>query len=422
MNVLIISANPFSKTENNGKTLESMFSSFKKEELFQLFTRPLENPDFDYANGYYLVSDKDNFNKLCLKSKECGRDLSMVLYNLSSTVDNKYTLTAPKPKLKRFRLFRDLLWRLDLWKNEDLKKWCKTTKADVVFLGAGGDEYLHRLSIYISEFLQIPLTSMFGDDYLIYPKSKGFLDKTQRFFMPFYFRKTVNKSLRCFCIGSMMSEAYEKYFAKEFTPIMNIVDIIPYNQPKRPAESDNKLVVSYFGGLHLNRWRMISRLAALIRNKCIVQVYTTSEITEEIFNAFNTEEIKVCNPLCGDKLIEGMHNSDILLHVESDDTYNRSFTHLAVSTKIPEYLIAGRAVVGFGPIEVASMRIISDNHLGLVISSEMCDKEIQEAFNVLLSYDKRCKYGKLAYANAVNNFDKKKISAAFKNQLESVCK
>ena len=55
--ILIISHNPFSEISNNGKTLEAIFSKFKKEELFQLYFVDDANADKNYAQSYFFTSD-----------------------------------------------------------------------------------------------------------------------------------------------------------------------------------------------------------------------------------------------------------------------------------------------------------------------------------------------------------------------------
>jgi hypothetical protein len=57
VNVLVVSTNCFSDVYNNGKTLESIFSSFDKRNLAQVFFSENMNPDLNFVNNYFKISD-----------------------------------------------------------------------------------------------------------------------------------------------------------------------------------------------------------------------------------------------------------------------------------------------------------------------------------------------------------------------------
>jgi hypothetical protein len=48
MKVLVISHNSFSKSSNNGKTLEALFSEFRRDNIYQLFFNDSEELDWDF--------------------------------------------------------------------------------------------------------------------------------------------------------------------------------------------------------------------------------------------------------------------------------------------------------------------------------------------------------------------------------------
>ena len=55
------------------------------------------------------------------------------------------------------------------------------------------------------------------------------------------------------------------------------------------------------------------------------------------------------------------------MHVEAFDKKNRKITRLSMSTKISEYVASGAQVLAIGPSDVASMRCLADNRLGLCV-------------------------------------------------------
>ena len=229
-----------------------------------------------------------------------------------------------------------------------------------------------------------------------------------------YFTKTIEHSSLCFAIGFDMANEYSSYFKKIFLPLMNSIErevYIPY------LNNRNVLAFSYFGGLHLNRWKMIIRLAKVI-NGATVNVYTIDIPSDDILLEFRKYNIIYKGAVQDNHLKYNIINSDVLLHVESDDEYYRSLTKLSVSTKIPEYLMSGRLVLGFGPKEVASMRLLEVHNIGIVISSSVTDNELKTELDKIISdYSTRNKIGLNGYKYAIKNYDKSKNAYFFKDNI-----
>ena len=65
------------------------------------------------------------------------------------------------------------------------------------------------------------------------------------------------------------------------------------------------------------------------------------------------------------ELPEVYASADILVHVESFDPEWASYTHLSLSTKVTEYMMAGRPLLGVGPRSANSIRYISESGAGV---------------------------------------------------------
>lgn len=398
--ILIISHNSFSKTHNNGKTLESFLSSFEKENLAQLFFSQNEIPDTDFCQNYYQITDLTVLNSV-LKLHSTHR-----LFNIAKNYSENLVL------------FRDMLWKTRAWDTKELRNWCQEFNPNAIFYVGGNLGFSHIIARHISKMLNKPLITYFTDDYLISPKKRNLLDIIQRWRMQRFYKRTVEQSSLLFTIGELMSTEYTKYFGKDFFPIMNSVPVKPY-VPYTPNEQIN---ISYFGGLHLDRWKMIVKLGQILKNtNVIINVYAINPPTDEIASHFKRSRILYKGGVSGNELQEAMLKSDILLHVESDDNYYKSLTKLSVSTKIPEYIMSGRLVVGYGPKEVASMRILSDNNIGIVISSSLTDKELKsELLSIINNSELRKETGLRGYRFAIENFNNSDIVNRFTQKIEQV--
>lgn len=412
MKILVISHEPFSPIYCNGKTLRSMFSAFKREELAQLFFKPCGEPDVQVCENFFYISDSDVFKKVIGKQKKCGE-----VYQRSSTyLEVKQRNVKFYSKVPRNMLLRDVVWSTNVWKTKELEEWYKQIKPDLILFVAAGSKFPFLVTKYLSNLDNTPVACFLMDDYYLHVHVKNLFEYLQRKLLYKYLKRLIDESVICFGIGDQLCEEYKECFGKEFYPIMNSIPIQEYNEPHK---NEDKIIISYFGGLHLDRWKMISRLSSVIDPVFEVRVYTADNLTEEQNRLFADSRVCYCGSLSGIALKQAMTDSDVLLHVESDDISNRTYTRLSVSTKIPEYLMSGRVLLGYGPEEVASMQLLIKNNVGLFISSETTDDEIKKKIEIIKNHHYRVELGKKAYGFAVKKFDNKLIAENFKCLLRN---
>jgi|LSQX01.1.fsa_nt_gb hypothetical protein len=415
--VLVIAANPFSDINNNGKTLKAMFSDFPKECLCEFYFRPQDNVigDGEFAGSYYAVSDLDIIRSFLHFSKKCGGVQHFDRAKNIEIAEDKTYQRFLHGCLKDVRWLRSLLWKSRRWDTKEYREWYREQKPDLVFALLGGPGTSYTIAEEISQELNIPLAVYFTDDYLIHPIRKTSAQKRKYKYDLKAYKKIVEMSSARFCIGELMCKEYSEFFGKEFLPIMNLAEVVPY-EPQ--SERNDKPVLSYFGDLWLDRWKMLSKLADLVGDKGLIKIYSGNELTQELKEAFDKPNIQFCGLVRGEVFKRARYSSDILLHVESDAEELRSVTALSISTKLPEYMMTGRAILGFGPDEVASMRLISDNVIGLVLSTDMTEAEQRAKLaDFLGNVDKRNEFAKRGYDYAVNHFDKVKTAKWVKEYL-----
>lgn len=420
--VLVIAANPFSDINNNGKTLKSIFSAFHKESLYELYFRPQDNiiGDGEFAQSYYAFCEMDIIRSIIHFSKKCGGIQTFEKGKAKEIAEDKTYRSFLNGNLKNIKWLRSLLWKTRRWDTKEYRDWLRACNPDIVFALLGGPGTSYTIAQEISKQFNVPLAVYFTDDYLIHPVRKNWLDKWRYIREEKHYRKIITASSALFTIGELMSKEYSAYFGKEFDCIMNSVSLYPF-VPKTTISHTK--TIAYFGGLNLNRWKMISRFSELVSGKARVLVYTGQEITDEIDKAFKISGVELGGFLKGEEVRTKMLESDILLHIESDDKYYRSLTCLSVSTKIPEYLMSSRPVVAYGPAEIASIRLISDNNLGITISSEESEANQKNVlFKFLDNEEQQQLYVKRAYDYASSHFDKDKVSEGLRNKIIQICK
>jgi len=418
LKVLVIAANPFSDINNNGKTLKSIFCEFNKKSLCELYFRPQDNSigDGEFAESYYAVSESDIINSIFTFSKVCGSQQflgkSSIVKDTSLSKSQRY---FEKHSIKNVKILRRFLWKTRKWDTKDLHEWLDKCSPNLIFSLVGGVGPLFTLSEEISRWLNIPLVVYFTDDYLIHTNDNGVYSHSSHKKNIEAYSRLIGMASRCYCIGTQMCEEYGQFFNTTFFPIMNSVDILPY-VPKE--KMSNPIIISYFGGLSLGRWEMISRLSEVVKDDAVIKVYTAHEITKEIHKAFDRNNIQFCGKVIGEELEKERQNCDFLLHVENDKKLYREKTALSISTKIPESLMQSRPLLCYGPTEIASMQLIQKNGLGVFISSEKNIQEQRNDFVQAVTDKKKIKdIIENAYQFACNHFDKHVVSKQLKREL-----
>lgn len=418
MKVLIVSHNSFSKTFNNGKTLSAIFSAFKKDELCQLFYTSRGKADYDRCDCYYLIENKDALKSIIAR-KKCGSEILK---------QNNDGVSQNSKHLKRngaTKLIRDIIFLLSSWLHGGLKTWLDKQKFDLVFYVGGDAIFSQIMAISISKRYRVPLVVYYTDDYIINAR-RGFYELLLKRF----YKNTISYSNMLFAIGEDMAESYSSFFGKQFFPIMNVIDLTLIE--RYHVIKDEELTISYFGGVHLGRDKEIVRfgefvrflLSQFLRRTVIINVYTFTDISLALISEYKKLGISLHSGLTGRELEKAMDATDVFLHVESAEPQYKALTKLSVSTKIPEYMGAGKAIIAFGPSDVASFKVISRANDTLVVDDnkdmKYKDSYLKRIAEVLDDNDALAVIGQSNYNYAKLKFDKNIVAKDFKEKLELV--
>lgn len=322
-------------------------------------------------------------------------------------------LTLIKKKSSTLALFRDLMWKFGTWDSKELNEWIQQFKPTEIFAVLGGCIFTHRIAITLSDRYNIPLSTYFTDDYIIGNISTNILQRIHHRQLEKVYIKTLAVSKKSFVIGEKMQEAYQSFFHREFGILVNGIDLKLYSKFKpKKIEEQRPIIVSYIGGLHLNRWQSIVNLARItskLDKYCLeYRVFCVSSPDNYILSAFAKAGVLYCGSLDSEGVLKQMEKSHFLLHIESFDDKNRIYTRFSISTKIPEYMASRRGIIAYGPSDVASIEIFKKNKLGCVLTELDTEEMIKE--KVIMFIQKYSQYNyEEQYQYAAKHFDQKKM-------------
>lgn len=413
MKILIIAANALSQTSNNGKTYRSFIQSMNREDIAQFYTGTNEYPDENCCMNFYRVTDFQLIKSLLKFWKPVINSHG----ELIKTIENKGLgglhsnagVVSLKRQAKNLSYFREMLWASNIWDNTELNNWIEDFKPTHIFAVLGSGLALHKITRKLSKHYNIPFSVYFTDDYIINDNSTNFIQKLyfKRTRRGYY--KTLKLADKAFVIGEKMKCAYEELFNRKFDILINGIRFDEKEKNSRIYISNGEtIVISYIGGLHLNRWRTIVKLAKIVSQireyKFDIRVFCVSIPTHEVITEFEKNNIRYCGKLTAEGVKEETRKSHIMLHVESFDKTNRMYTQYSVSTKIPEYMSSMRGIIAYGPSEIASIQIFSDNNIGCAITDLDSDSEIKERIKKYLDHYNTTDF-EVQYDFAKNNFN-----------------
>lgn len=374
--ILIISHNPLSQVNNNGKTLVSIFRGICEENIYQIY---LTSEISDYSDKcHYLQINEKQILKSVLKAKNiCCQEVCSTPGRVSSTA-----VRIKSWGIHAKRLLRECIWKTGIWK-QNLREWLRDKRFEVVFFMAGDGVFAYDVYNYVMKHVKSKGCIFFTDDYIIGKTSSSPLALLRRIILKRKIIKTLPLVHDFYVISDEMKKEYDKLFSVDSYVIRNFsVEKKDQTSEKSGIGVNEDLIMVYAGGLHYNRWKVLSIIADKLKiinlsskTQCKLKIFSSQSISADIIDKIAVKDTSMfCGGVSASQIAELYANSDILLHVESFDKKSIASTKYSFSTKIPEYLSSGKCVLAVGPSEIASMKYLSDFACVICDENELLEK------------------------------------------------
>ena len=356
--LLIISNNPLSYNRGNGKTILSYFDALPKESVRQLYFSN-EKPTVK-GYDYFQISDEDIIRGLLSPSRR-GR----VINNVNPEDAKSYQLRSSKIKGDMFRIAREVLW-WKKWKSKGLIKWLDEFCPTAVFFVGGDSAFAYDICKYVVSRYNARLSLFITDDYIM-PRAKSTVaHEIRRINIKQKMKKCANESDAFFTISQPMRKKYKELLGVNSDVIVNFPDEI---RCKEFTTRNDKIQLVYAGGIEYGREESLRAIAEAIDKynqttngkKAELRIYTNVKPSKNVLDKITLEGSSgYFGSLTRDELKCELNAADVLVFVESYEPEQIEKTRLSLSTKVPEYLSAGKPILAVGPKEIGSMEYLSD--------------------------------------------------------------
>lgn len=398
--ILIVSQNSLSLHANNGKTLTNIFQKWESNSLAQLYFQD-EIPESVKFHKFYRIRDIDLLNKLFNPSKNCisspiALDWVSDHYKERTFLFLKFVKIIKKIGFLK-NIFREFLYKIKFIYMNDLKKQVSYFNPEAIFLVMSDYKFTIDIALKLSKDLNVPLYIYVLDDRYMMIKSSLFISCFKKGYLK-SFESAVNKSLNCFCIGELMADVYTGEFNKKFQVLPNPINFNEVQFANRVYQNNKTFYrVLYAGGLTLGRFDALLDFAKVVKStekeldiSIDFLVCSGDSLSNDQLLKIENLSINFLGRLNHSELNELYETVDFVTHLESNKSEFMKLTYLSISTKIPECLAKGICLIGYGPSQLSSMKLIYENELGCYIDNNSNFESQCEHMIKLIKSSKLC--------------------------------
>jgi len=357
-NVLVISNDPFSKENANGRTLGNFFLDYPKGQLAQLF---LNDAPLDLIDcSYFQISDRNllehftKFNKVGLIRKYNAGPASFSQNGHPSVKKNPWT-----------SLLRDKLWKTKAWSTKRLWSWIYSFKPSIIVLQASDMPYLYDLALIVAKKTQSKLVIYNSEDYYFKTwnymlDENGHKNLYPRFHRRFckVFEKAMAYASLCIYNSEYLQEDYQKAFPNSKSEVLYTLSTW---KPTPYVPKEGRFQATYFGNISDGRADSLIEVAnalASLNKPYSFDVYGPVWRDEDLQKLQSCPNLRYHKPVSYDQVRQLAEDSDLLVHVESFDPFIARDRKNAFSSKIMDCLASGRPFLLYAPKEMAQSRFL----------------------------------------------------------------
>lgn len=423
--VLLISRSGFSDENANGITMKNLLSAWNSEEKAEFYC-DVEPPDFSAADNYFRVTDMQMLAALMLKKSKhifCARHTTND--NGSAAHGAKTASLSRVPSwLKRrkynfgLKWLREFLWEISPWGHKALNRWIYEVAPDVIVYMVGESIFMDRLVLRTIKKTSAKLVLYNGEGYRVIDlnERKGIERAYYHAAEKLYGKLNENASLVIYNCQSLMEE-YSKLYRADSK------QIIAYNSADNVCSKYNpksNLILSYFGNLGVGRVDSLLQIADTLHeidSDLLLNIYGNAA-DEDKRKLESHTNIKYYGFVSAETVHDIAEKSDILIHAES---FNAEMLHklrFAFSTKIAQYLCAGRPILCYAPAESTSAKYLKQENGAMVATNP---QELKSSLESLVCDPKlRIRYAELAENLGMKNHNREKTAAFVKREVDAL--
>lgn len=258
---------------------------------------------------------------------------------------------------------------------------------DVIYTTMGSYA-VHKIVLYLSRKMKIPVVVHVMDDWVVAKNNHGLLSRLQGWLIRRTFADLLRVSSLRYVISDGMKSAYEQRYGYRFNVLGNVVEDTWITKGNVPDNRD-MLSIGYVGSFTDNSQRepiedVVKAICDLNEDdgvrKFKLKLFVTPatyQFASKCFEAHPDVGVGVA-PVDDADFYMLLSSFDLLLLPSSFTGPSKDYIKYSVPAKFYSYLAAGVVVLYYGDSESEQIRLAIDNNLGLVVT-DRASSAIQDA-------------------------------------------
>ncbi len=371
MRILIVSRTPWDTANSFGNTFSNLFGKMTDVEIYHICCKHGET-NGSPAVKTFQMTDRSVMHSILHRKGGVG-------WLADNSTDRKanaaVSYAAEKKKRPLAYYVRDLIWSLGAWKKDAaLCAFLQTAKPDVLYLPLYASCYMCDVQQYIADMLQVPTVGHISDNVFACSPDASLSVKCYARRVAGKLRQLIRRCAYLEVFAENMQKQYAEFFEKPIYLIGKGVDIDALPAPPAPTGHPEKHFV-YTGNIGNGRFSTLLSVGEALctpdgKAAGVLDIYSATPLTEEMAAC-----IKACAGVCfhgavpADKISEIQKNADVLVHVEGFSPSAVAAAEMSFSTKLIDYMLAGRPILAIGDAAVNSIQVLQKHGVGIVAAS-----------------------------------------------------
>ena len=425
MKILVLSSVAWDNSNSHGSTFSNFFEGMEDVELANIYCQN-EKPHNDLEMRYFQMTERSLIKNLLNRNYPTGREITAEKGEGSAdsmTAGERKLMTgAKKIRLRVFYWARELLWRIGRVKSPELKEFIKSFDPDVLFMGMSSTMYITRLARWLIGFTGAPCVLFVGDDlYSLKRIDASPLFWIDRFIKRAGYRKLVKKADKLLMMTEMGKKEYDRAFGTECGILTKSLDFSSETMPTY-EKKEGPMRFVYTGNLYDGRWRSLAKLGRALQklndagNDTELLIYSMSPLTKRMREAFIIPAVRFMGGVPSEMIPGIQSGADVLVHAESPRLREKLRVRLSFSTKLVDYMHAGRCILAIGSNGLASIDHLRINDAAVI--ADGADEMFSAVKRLAENRELVSEYAAKAWRCGLENHDKSVVQARLRGLLE----
>lgn len=429
--VLVVAANAVNRVQSAGILMSSLFQDWPRDRLAQIYFPFFHRfpPNAEVCTQYLRVNPLGLARREALDAQIQGRvprapagtkgaSGAAAIGGIVHKVVRSSRLRAPliDPLRETLVLFP--------WLDRRLIEYARSFRPDVVYTLLGTIGIIRGVAL-IADELDCPVVPHFTDTWIDTRFVGAPFEQRFRRRLSFWLDRVLERAPVLLTVSGVMAQEYQRRFGTPAYFLTQLVEADPYRGGDEPAGSDGApLRLVYAGNLGLHRATELRRVGDALQTlraegvDATLDVYT-SDNDRDLFGAEleNPGVVRMCGWVPATELPDLLTTADVLVHVESDHPDVLPFTRLSFSTKLSQYMMAGRCVLVVGPPEAGCVKEVERMQAGVVAHLQPPEQIVSALRHVLSDEAFRGEMGRRARSLALEHFEAARHRERFRRIL-----